>query len=66
MMTMLGFFPDDGAGDCVLPDGIRTQISARLSAVRMSFVFMQFEFVCFFSELVIFQRGKTVFRRRRR
>src|SRR5207302_619593 len=48
MTRMFGFFPVDCAGDCalVLPGLERTHISARLSTVRMSFVFM--EFVCCF------------------
>src|SRR6476661_2014341 len=40
---MFGFFAKDGVGDCAvaLPGAIRTQACARLSAVRMSFVFME-------------------------
>ena len=40
MTRMFGFFPEEGAGDCALTDALKTHISARLNAAKMSFVFM--------------------------
>ena len=50
MTRMFGFLPGDGAGDCALADRVRMHISARLSALGMSFVFIRFG-------LLVFARG---------